>query len=178
MALNRRNVAPTKPPDMPGSTCQRSYHGGIDVPKRDEFAAKARKNPPSRSIAIGRRPAFATTGLAIAATRGGLPDRLPRCLYHLSCHLLSCFGGGHAAGNARSVLRLRTRWVALACRVCGRCVGAREPRCACGNRAPSPCPMSSGAPSCPQWCGLPAVPQPMGCGVFVYVHIPKSSACD
>ena len=37
--------------------------------------------------------------------------------------------------------------------------------------------MSSGAPSCPQWCGLPAVPQRMGCGVFVYAHIPKSSAC-
>ena len=27
---------------------------------------------------------------------------------------------------------------------------------------------------CSEWCGLPAVPQRMGCGVFVYVHIPKT----
>ena len=80
-------------------------------------------------MAIGRRPAFATTGLAIAATRGGLPDAVPRCLHHLSCHLLNfALVAGTLPGTLVPCFDCGLLWFALSCPPPVRCVGAREPR--------------------------------------------------
>ena len=111
---------PQSRPTCRAASASAATNGGIDVPQKGtSLRQKAQIAGSNYQSAAGRhsRP----TGLAIAATRGGLPDAVPRCLHDLSCHLLNYFGGGYVAGDARSVVRLPTRRVRFRRRVCALC---------------------------------------------------------